>query len=57
MKVIFDDQESSIVGYKEISADFDAFDFSNKMIVEPGRVPRMIYHLTISGDGLKIKAE
>jgi len=57
MQIIFDSSESAVVGYKEISGDFSSFDFSNKMVVEPGNPPRMLFQISMSGDGLGIKAE
>jgi len=57
MQIIFDSEESAIVGYREISGDFATFDFSNKMILDPGNPPRMVFNLSISGDGLRIKTE
>jgi hypothetical protein len=57
MKIIFDADESAIVGYTEISGDFKTFDFSNKLVAGNGEPPIMLYSISISGDGCKVKAE
>jgi hypothetical protein len=57
MKIMFDSDESAIVGYSEISGDFNVFDFSNKMVIASGEPPRMVFSISISGDGCKVKAE
>lgn len=57
MKIVFESDEAAIVGYKEISGDFDAFDFNNKMIIKQGEPPQMVFSISISGNGTQVKAE
>jgi len=49
MKIVFDKEEQSIVGYKEISSDFSQFDFFDRMVIEPGQAPSMQWELKMSG--------
>lgn len=57
MQISFEPDEAAIVGYQEISGDFDAFDFNNKMVIAPGTPPRMVFNIAISGNGTIVKAK
>jgi hypothetical protein len=55
MKIIFDEQETEITGYREIEANIDGFEFKTQLAVDGGQ-PVMTYALAALGKSPKIKA-